>query len=67
MTSTSTMALNNATLLYAVQTADKGWKQAAFESHGIKTGLNIVNGKVTYKGVADAFNLDYTPLLEVLQ
>ena len=63
---TSTMALTNATLPYAVQIANKGWKQAAQENHGIKTGLNIVNGQVTYKGVADAFGLLYTPVKEVL-
>jgi alanine dehydrogenase len=63
---TSTMALTNATLPYAVQIANKGWKLAAQENHGVKTGLNIVHGKVTYKGVADAFGLDYTPVTEVL-
>lgn len=63
---TSTMALTNATLPYAVQIANKGWKKSAQENHGIKTGLNIVHGKVTYKGVADAFGLDYTPVEEVL-
>lgn len=63
---TSTMALTNATLPYAVQIANKGWKKAAQDNHGVKTGLNIVEGKVTYKGVADAFGLDYTPVTEVL-
>ncbi len=63
---TSTMALTNATLPYAVQIANKGWKQAALANHGIKTGLNIVGGKVTYKGVADAFGLEYTPVKEML-
>lgn len=63
---TSTMALTNATLPYAVQIANMGWKKAAQSNHGIKTGLNIVGGKVTYKGVADAFGLKYTPVQEVL-
>lgn len=63
---TSTMALTNATLPYAVELANKGWKQAAIENRGIKTGLNIVNGLVTYKGVAEAFDLDFTPVEEVL-
>jgi len=63
---TSTMALTNATLPYAVQLANKGWKKAAQENHGIKTGLNMVHGKVTYKGVADAFGLEYTRVEEVL-
>jgi alanine dehydrogenase len=64
---TSTMALTNATLPYAVKIANKGWKQAALSDHGITTGLNIVGGKVTYKGVADAFGFEYTPVKEVLQ
>ncbi|WP_136805596.1 alanine dehydrogenase [Desulfosediminicola flagellatus] len=63
---TSTMALTNATLPYAVEIANKGWKKSAQDNHGIKTGLNIVHGKVTYKGVADAFDLDFTPVEEVL-
>lgn len=63
---TSTMALTNATLPYAVEIANKGWKKSAQDNHGIKTGLNMVHGKVTYKGVADAFDLDFTPVEEVL-
>ncbi|WP_027722363.1 alanine dehydrogenase [Maridesulfovibrio zosterae] len=63
---TSTMALTNATLPYALQIANKGWKKAAVESNAIKTGLNMVNGKVTYKGVADAFDLEYVPVDNVL-
>lgn len=63
---TSTMALTNATLPYAVEIANKGWKQAALDNRGIKTGLNMVSGQVTYKGVADAFGLDYTPVDKVL-
>jgi alanine dehydrogenase len=54
------LPLTNATLPYAVKIANKGWKEAALSDHGIKTGLNIVNGKVTYKGVADAFTLDFS-------
>lgn len=57
---TSTLALSNATLPYALQIADKGWKQACKDNKEILPGLNIVNGKVTYKGVADAFGLEYT-------
>ncbi|MCP4338347.1 MAG: hypothetical protein GY799_05530 [Desulfobulbaceae bacterium] len=63
---TSTKALTNTTLPYAVKSANKGWKQAALSDHGIKTRLNIVDGKVTYKGVADAFALEYTPVKVVL-
>jgi alanine dehydrogenase len=63
---TSTMALTNATLPYAVEIANKGWKKAMQESNEIKLGANVINGKITYKAVADAFGLDYTPVDEVL-
>jgi alanine dehydrogenase len=56
---TSTVALTNATLPYAVQIADKGWKRAMRENPEIKLGANVVNGMVTYKGVAEAFDLSY--------
>jgi len=65
--STSTIALTNATLPYALQLANKGWKQACKENQELKLGLNIVQGKVVYKGVAEAFGLDYTPVESVLQ
>ncbi|WP_017260136.1 alanine dehydrogenase [Pedobacter arcticus] len=54
---TSTMALTNATLPYALQLANKGWKLACEQNAELRKGLNIVNGKVVYKGVADAFGL----------
>jgi len=63
---TSTIALTNATLPYAVQLAEKGWKKACKESNSLKLGLNVVNGKVVYKGVAEAFDLPYTDVDEVL-
>ncbi|MGB0849774.1 MAG: alanine dehydrogenase [Bacteroidia bacterium] len=63
---TSTLALTNATLPYAIQLANKGWRQACSESKELRLGLNIVDGKVCYKGVADAFNLDYTPVEDIL-
>jgi alanine dehydrogenase len=63
---TSTMALTNATLPYAATIACKGWKEAARANSGIKAGLNIVNGVVTYDGVADAFGLACTPVDELL-
>jgi len=63
---TSTIALTNATLPYAVEIASKGWKQASRENAGIKCGVNMAEGKVTYKGVADAFGLEYTPIDELL-
>ena len=59
---TSTIALTNATLPYIVQLAGKGWKDASAGSPALKKGLNIVNGKVVYQGVAEAFGLDYYPV-----
>ncbi|MCB9080727.1 MAG: alanine dehydrogenase [Lewinellaceae bacterium] len=56
---TSTIALTNATLPYAIQLANKGWKQACRDSDPLKKGLNIVNGSVVYQGVAEAFGLPY--------
>jgi alanine dehydrogenase len=64
---TSTFALTNATLPYAVEIANKGWKRAMIENEEIKYGANVVKGKVTYKGVAEAFNLEYTPIDELLK
>ena len=63
---TSTMALTNATLPYAVQIANKGWKRAMKENREIKLGANVVKGKVTYKGVADALGLEYTNIDNLL-
>jgi alanine dehydrogenase len=63
---TSTVALTNATLPYAVQIANKGWKKAMQENKEIKLGANVVNGKVTFKAVAEAFNLAYTPIDDLL-
>ncbi|EJF10164.1 alanine dehydrogenase [Pontibacter sp. FD36] len=63
---TSTLALTNATLPYAIQLANKGWKQACADSNELKLGLNVVQGKVVYKGVAEAFNLEYTDVNSVL-
>ena len=63
---TSTVALTNATLPYAVEIADRGWQVVAREKPGVKAGLNVVNGKVTYAGVAEAFGLEYTPVERLL-
>ena len=60
---TSTMALTNATLKYALALADKGWQQACREDPALYRGLNIVEGKVTYKAVADAFGLLFDPVV----
>ncbi|MDQ3673348.1 MAG: alanine dehydrogenase, partial [Gemmatimonadota bacterium] len=58
---TSTLALTNATFPYAMQLANKGWKQALSENPALKKGLNVVDGKVTYAAVAEAFGLPFTP------
>ncbi|MCC6815586.1 MAG: alanine dehydrogenase [Saprospiraceae bacterium] len=63
---TSTVALTNATLPYAIQLADKGWKKACTDSRPLMLGLNVVNGKVVYEGVANAFNLKHTKVEEIL-
>lgn len=63
---TSTYALTNVTLPYAVALANKGWKQALKDDKALALGLNTHAGKVTYKAVADAFGYDYTPLERVL-
>ncbi len=63
---TSTIALTNATLPYALQLANKGWKKACQENRELLLGLNVVGGKVVYKAVADAFDLVYTDVQEVL-
>jgi alanine dehydrogenase len=59
---TSTAALTNATLPYAIEIANKGWKRAMQKNNEIKRGANVIKGQVTYKAVADAFGLDYTPI-----
>jgi alanine dehydrogenase len=56
---TSTLALTNATLPYAMQLANKGWKRALAENPALLKGLNVVDGKVTYEAVAEAFGLTY--------
>ena len=56
---TSTMALTNATLPYTVALACKGWKQACKDDPALALGLNVVEGKVTYKAVADVFGMKY--------
>ncbi|MFT4522608.1 MAG: alanine dehydrogenase [Bacteroidia bacterium] len=63
---TSTLALTNATLPYAIQLANKGWKKACKDSLELKLGLNVLEGKVVYKGVAEAFNLEYHPVDQFL-
>jgi alanine dehydrogenase len=54
---TSTMALTNATLPYAISLAEHGWREACRRDASLALGLNVVNGKIVYQAVADAFNL----------
>jgi alanine dehydrogenase len=63
---TSTLALTNATLPYAVEIANKGWVKSMQENPEIKYGANVINGKVTYKAVAEAFGLEHTPIETLL-
>jgi len=63
---TSTLALTNATLPYALQIANKGWKQALKDDAGLAKGLNVYKGQVTFKAVANEQDLPYTPVEEIL-
>ena len=63
---TSTIALTNATLPYAIEIAEKGVRRAALDNPEIAQGINVIEGKVTYAGVAEAFGLKYTPIEKVL-
>jgi alanine dehydrogenase len=58
---TSTMALNKATLPFLLKLADQGYKKTLQENKNYLAGLNVYKGKVTFKGVAEAFNFDYMP------
>ena len=59
---TSTLALTNATMPYAVKLADLGWVEACKRDAGLAEGVNVVDGKVTFKAVAEAWDMEYTPL-----
>lgn len=59
---TSTKALTNSSLPYALLLADLGWEQACKQHPDLALGLNIVNGKIVYKAVAEAFNLPFSPI-----
>jgi len=63
---TSTVALTNATIGYALSIADKGWERACREDPALARGLNVVAGHVTHAGVAEAHGLSYTPVTELL-
>ncbi|CUH94852.1 Alanine dehydrogenase [Propionispora sp. 2/2-37] len=64
---TSTLALTNATLNYALQIADKGYVQAVKDNPGLAKGVNVINGKLTYRAVADALGMEYTSLEDLLE
>jgi alanine dehydrogenase len=64
---TSTLALTNATLPYAIRLANQGWKEACKESTELRNGLNIIEGEVVYKAVADAFRLPCSDVKKYLQ
>ncbi|MCP3898185.1 MAG: hypothetical protein GY707_00455 [Desulfobacteraceae bacterium] len=63
---TSTIALTNATLPYAVEIANKRWKKACKSNLELQKGINYYGNKLTYKPVAEAFGLGYTPVLDIL-
>ena len=63
---TSTMALNKATLPLLLKLADQGYKKTLQENKNYQAGLNVYKGKITYKGVSDAFNLEYSPPSDLL-
>ena len=63
---TSTLALTNATLPYALQLANKGWEKACQDNRELRLGLNIIRGDVVYKGVSEAFGLPYRNVEECL-
>ncbi len=63
---TSTLALTNATLPYAIQLANKGWQRACSENEELKKGLNVVHGKVVYRGVSEAWGLPLDDVSRVM-
>lgn len=63
---TSTLALTNATLPYVMLLANKGWKAACASNQELRKGLNVVSGKIVYKGVSDAWGLDFSEVEDFL-
>ena len=63
---TSTLALTNATLPYALTLANKGWKQACLDDPALAMGVNVVDGEITYPGVAEAFDMEWTEVSRFL-
>lgn len=64
---TSTRALTLNTFPYVLEIVEKGWKKAAKENISLAKGITLVEGKITYQAVAEAFNLSYTPLKDILE
>lgn len=64
---TSTMALTNVTIPYALQIATKGYRQAALDNRSIASGINVVEGKVTYKAVADSLGYTHVNVYDILE
>ncbi len=62
---TSTTALTNATLRYALSLADKGWRSACRDDKALARGVNMVDGKCTYEAVANVWDLEYVPLSDI--
>ena len=63
---TSTLALTNATLPYALTLAEYGWKKACAADQALALGLNVIDGKVVYAGVAEAFDMEHHPVEDFL-
>jgi alanine dehydrogenase len=63
---TSTLALTNATLPYAIRLANDGWKKACQDNNDLRLGLNVIKGEVVYRAVAEAFNLPYADVKKFL-
>jgi alanine dehydrogenase len=63
---TSTYALTNVTLPYALQIADLGWRKAAAQNPALAAGVNVAGGKITHEAVAQSFSLSATPLAGLL-
>ena len=63
---TSTEALTNATISRGLAIANKGWRNACNEDLSLRLGLSIINGKIVYKAVAEAFDFDYTDLNNII-
>jgi alanine dehydrogenase len=64
---TSTYALTNSTLTYGLHLANRGFPQSLARNPALAKGLNTYNGKITHEGVANAFNLPWTPVEEVIR